>query len=69
MRYVSDLRIGRINPRHFKFGLDVQQKKYNLAEFVREQQPELCSPPTPNKCSLVRAAQYVIEELLGREQV
>ena len=36
MRYVSDLRIGRINPRHFKFGLDVQQKKYNLAEFVRE---------------------------------
>jgi murein L,D-transpeptidase YcbB/YkuD len=35
MRYVSDLRIGRINPQHFKFGLDVEQKKYDLAEFLR----------------------------------
>jgi L,D-transpeptidase YcbB len=37
MRYVSDLRIGRINPQHFKFGLSVEQKKYDLARFVREQ--------------------------------
>jgi murein L,D-transpeptidase YcbB/YkuD len=36
MRYVSDLRIGRINPQHFKFGLSVEQKKYNLALFLRE---------------------------------
>ena len=36
MRYVSDLRIGRINPQHFKFGLSVEQKKYDLAEFLRE---------------------------------
>jgi murein L,D-transpeptidase YcbB/YkuD len=36
MRYVSDLRIGRINPQHFKFGLRVEQKKYDLAEFVRD---------------------------------
>ena len=36
MRYVSDLRIGRINPRHFKFGLSVENKKYDLAQFVRE---------------------------------
>ena len=36
MRYVSDLRIGRINPRHFKFGLSVEQKKYDLAQFLRE---------------------------------
>jgi murein L,D-transpeptidase YcbB/YkuD len=36
MRYVSDLRIGRINPRHFKFGLSVEQKKYDLATFVRD---------------------------------
>ncbi len=35
MRYVSDLRIGRINPRHFKFGLTVERKKYDLATFVR----------------------------------
>ena len=35
MRYVSDLRIGRINPQHFKFGLSVERKKYDLATFVR----------------------------------
>jgi murein L,D-transpeptidase YcbB/YkuD len=36
MRYVSDLRIGRINPQHFKFGLGVEQKKYDLAQFLRD---------------------------------
>ena len=36
MRYVSDLRIGRINPQHFKFGLNVENKKYNLAQFLRD---------------------------------
>ena len=36
MRFVSDLRIGRINPQHFKFGLSVEQKKYDLAQFVRD---------------------------------
>jgi murein L,D-transpeptidase YcbB/YkuD len=36
MRYVSDLRIGRINPKHFKFGLSVEQKKYDLAQFLRD---------------------------------
>ena len=35
MRYVSDLRIGRINPQHFKLGLSVEQKKYDLAQFLR----------------------------------
>jgi murein L,D-transpeptidase YcbB/YkuD len=34
MRFVSDLRIGRIDPQHFKFGLSVDQKKYDLAQFV-----------------------------------
>ena len=36
MRYVSDLRIGRIHPRHFAFGLSVDQKKYDLARFLRD---------------------------------
>jgi murein L,D-transpeptidase YcbB/YkuD len=36
MRYVSDLRIGRINPQHVKFGLSVEQKKYDLAQFMRD---------------------------------
>jgi murein L,D-transpeptidase YcbB/YkuD len=36
MRYVSDLRIGRINPQHFGFGLTVERKKYDLATFLRD---------------------------------
>jgi len=35
MRFVSDLHIGRINPRHFEFELSVEQKKYDLAQFLR----------------------------------
>lgn len=37
MRYVSDLRIGRINPKHVDFGLSVEEKKYDLALFLRDQ--------------------------------
>jgi murein L,D-transpeptidase YcbB/YkuD len=37
MRYISDLRIGRINPQHLKFNLNVLQKKYDLADFLRNQ--------------------------------
>jgi murein L,D-transpeptidase YcbB/YkuD len=36
MRYISDLRIGRVNPQHFNFDIDVADKKYNLAEFVSD---------------------------------
>src|SRR5205809_7234068 len=35
MRYISDLHNGRINPRYFQFGYDIETKKYNLAEFLR----------------------------------
>jgi L,D-transpeptidase YcbB len=37
MRYISDLRIGRINPKHLKFGIDVQSKKLSLPEFITQQ--------------------------------
>ena len=37
MRYVSALRIGRINPKHLQFGLTVEHKKYDLAKFLRDQ--------------------------------
>jgi murein L,D-transpeptidase YcbB/YkuD len=37
MRYVSDLRIGRINPKHVKFDLSVESKKYDLARFLRDE--------------------------------
>jgi murein L,D-transpeptidase YcbB/YkuD len=36
MRYVSDLHIGRVNPKHFEFDLDVQAKKYDLPEFLKQ---------------------------------
>jgi murein L,D-transpeptidase YcbB/YkuD len=36
MRYISDLHIGRVNPQHFKFNLDVTSKKYDLPLFLRE---------------------------------
>ncbi len=36
MRYISDLHIGKVNPKHFDFGLDVESKKYDLPEFVKD---------------------------------
>jgi murein L,D-transpeptidase YcbB/YkuD len=36
MRYISDCHIGKINPEHFKFGLSVEAKKYDLPAFLRE---------------------------------
>jgi len=35
MRYVSDLHIGKVNPKHFDFGFDVDVKKYDLPEFLK----------------------------------
>jgi L,D-transpeptidase YcbB len=37
MRYLSDLRTGRVNPQHFKFGLTVGTAKYDLADELRTQ--------------------------------
>ena len=36
MRYVSDLRIGRVNPQHFNFDINAQEKKYDLPEFISD---------------------------------
>src|SRR6202789_841109 len=36
MRYISDLRIGRVNPQHFNFDINIADKKYDLAEFVSD---------------------------------
>jgi murein L,D-transpeptidase YcbB/YkuD len=36
MRFISDLRIGRVNPSHFNFDINVEDKKYDLAEFVSD---------------------------------
>jgi murein L,D-transpeptidase YcbB/YkuD len=37
MRFISDLHVGRVNPQHFKFGLDVGTKQYDLADVLRNQ--------------------------------
>ncbi len=36
MRYISDLHIGKVNPKHFEFGFDVEAKKYDLPQFLKE---------------------------------
>jgi len=36
MRYISDLHIGRVNPASFKFGIDIETKKYDLPQFVTQ---------------------------------
>ena len=36
MRYVSDLHVGRVNPKQFKFALTVRSSRYDLAQFLRQ---------------------------------
>jgi murein L,D-transpeptidase YcbB/YkuD len=36
MRYSSDLDVGRLNPKHFKFALTEKTARYELPQFVRE---------------------------------
>lgn len=36
MRFISDLRIGRVNPTHFNFDIHTEDKKYDLPEFVSD---------------------------------
>ncbi len=36
MRYISDLHIGKVNPKHLAFAFDEESKKYDLAEFLTD---------------------------------
>lgn len=36
MRYISDLHLGRVNPKTFHFGFDIEHKQYGLSQFLRE---------------------------------
>jgi len=70
MRYISDLHIGKVNPKHFDFGLDVEEKKYDLPEFLKDnvlnasdvsevlQQVE---PPYPGYKRTIQALQRYLE--------
>lgn len=37
MRYLSDLRVGRVNPKHLKFDLHTTKADQDLAQFLRQQ--------------------------------
>lgn len=45
MRFISDLRIGRVNPQHFNFGINAAEKKYNLAEYVSDKAIDITDVP------------------------
>jgi L,D-transpeptidase YcbB len=36
MRYISDLHIGKVNPQRLDFAVDVEARKYNLPEFLKQ---------------------------------
>ncbi len=54
MRFISDLHIGRVNPTHFNFDINIDSKKYDLAEFVSDNAvdaddfPKLIASVEPN---------------------
>jgi murein L,D-transpeptidase YcbB/YkuD len=70
MRYVSDLHIGKVNPKHFDFGLDVEAKKYDLPAFLKENVVDASDvaavlaqvePPYPGYRRTIQALQTYLE--------
>jgi L,D-transpeptidase YcbB len=70
MRYVSDLHIGKVNPKHFDYGFDVDLKKYDLPEFLKENVVDASDvsanlvqiePPYPGYQRTIQALQTYIE--------
>lgn len=66
MRYISDLHIGRVNPKHLDFAFDQESKKYDLAEFLRDRVAGAADvagalaqvePPYPGYRGVMRALQ------------
>jgi murein L,D-transpeptidase YcbB/YkuD len=58
MRYISDLRIGRVNPQHFNFGIDGASKKYDLAEFLSDNAVDAKDVPALIRSVEPDSAQY-----------
>jgi murein L,D-transpeptidase YcbB/YkuD len=70
MRYVSDLHIGKVNPKHFAFALRNESREYDLAEFLKDHivnASELtgalaqAEPPYPGYRRTMRALQTYLE--------
>jgi murein L,D-transpeptidase YcbB/YkuD len=75
MRYISDLRIGRVNPSHFNFEIPVQDKRYDLAEFVSDNVvdaadvPKLIAGVEPDSDDYRKTEQALAHYLdLGKQQ-
>jgi murein L,D-transpeptidase YcbB/YkuD len=62
MRYISDLRIGRVSPAHFNFDINVADKKYDLAEFVSDNAVDAADVP-----SLIRSVEPDSNQYRGTE--
>lgn len=70
MRYISDLHIGKVNPRHFAFALDSESRKYDLAEFLKDYVVDAgdvagalaqVEPPYPGYKRTIQALQTYLE--------
>jgi L,D-transpeptidase YcbB len=70
MRYISDLHIGKVNPKHFDFGLDIETKKYNLPQFLKTDVVDAADvsgvlaqvePPYPGYQRTLRALQTYLQ--------
>ena len=70
MRYISDLHIGKVNPKHLDFAFDQESKKYDLAEFLKERVAGAADvagalaqvePPYPGYRRLIQALQTYAE--------
>lgn len=70
MRYISDLHIGKVNPKRFAFALNDESKKYDLAEFLKDNVVNAgevagvlaqVEPPYPGYRRTIQALQNYIE--------
>jgi len=70
MRYVSDLHIGKVNPKHFGFGFDIEAKKYDLPGFLKKDVVDASDvagilaqvePPYPGYRRTIKALQTYLE--------
>src|SRR5580658_4405202 len=75
MRYISDLHIGKVNPKHFAFALDEESRKYDLAEFIKDHVVEAgdvsgvlaqVEPPYPGYRRTLEALQTYVQ-LAGKD--
>ena len=70
MRYISDLHIGKVNPRHFDFAYDDESKKYDLAKFLKDNVVDVSDiaghlaqvePPYPGYRRMIQTLQTYLE--------